>query len=406
VAYDIHRLLSAVLKFDASDLVLKADSPPLFRVYGEMIPIDAEPLTQVSISALIESLLTPQQREVFQRDLELDFSYEVPGVSRFRVNVFQQRGNMGLVARSIPFEIRTMEEIGLPAVCKSFCERPRGLVLMTGPTGSGKSTSLASMINYINHQRAEHIVTIEDPIEYVYEDDKSLINQRELGTDTHSFAQALKHVLRQDPDVILVGEMRDLETIALAITAAETGHLVFATLHTTDAIQTVDRIIDVFPTHQQQQIRVQLAVNLVGVVSQVLLKRADGNGRVAAFEAMVATSAVRNLIREGKTFQLGSIIQTGARQGMIDLDQSLARLAAYEVVELDIARDKSTDHGQFDQYFSHYQSERLAQQHAGASASAHPAQSGSDGVGTPASTGTAAPVTAAPASASPVRHQQ
>jgi twitching motility protein PilT len=363
VSYDIQRLLAAITKFDGSDLVLKADSPPLFRVYGELIPLDAETLTHDTVAALIETLLTPKQSEAFHRDLELDLSYELPNVSRFRVNVFQQRGHMGLVARAIPYEIRTMEEIGLPPICREFCERPRGLVLVTGPTGCGKSTSLAAMVNHINHTRAEHIVTVEDPIEYVYEDDRSLINQRELGGDTHSFAQALKHVLRQDPDVILVGEMRDLETIALAITAAETGHLVFATLHTTDAIQTVDRIIDVFPTHQQQQIRVQLAVNLLGVVSQTLLKRADGKGRVAAFETMVATSAVRNLIREGKTFQLASIIQTGSKHGMIDLDQSLARLAAYDEVTVEHARERAADPPQFDQFFQHYQTERLAKEH-------------------------------------------
>ncbi|MDX1932620.1 MAG: type IV pilus twitching motility protein PilT [Capsulimonadales bacterium] len=360
MAYDIQRLLSAIIKFDGSDLVLKADSPPLFRVYGELKPLNAEVLTHDSVAALIETLLTPKQSMIFHRDLELDFSYEIPGVSRYRVNIFQQRGNMGLVARAIPFDIRTMDEIGLPAICKQFCEMPRGLVLVTGPTGCGKSTSLASMINYINHSRAEHIVTIEDPIEYVYEDVQSLINQRELGTDTHTFAQALKHVLRQDPDVILVGEMRDLETIALAITAAETGHLVFATLHTTDAIQTVDRIIDVFPTHQQQQIRVQLAVNLVGVISQTLLKRADGKGRIAAFETMVATPAVRNLIREGKTFQLGSTIQIGAKDGMMDLDQSLARLVADGVVTREDAQDKCGQPTQFLQYLAYYQTEQLA----------------------------------------------
>ena len=360
MAYDIQRLLTAIIKFDGSDLVLKADSPPLFRVYGDLIPLEAEALNHDTVATLIESLLTPKQSETFHRDLELDFSYEIAGVSRYRVNIFQQRGNMGLVARAIPFEIRTMEEIGLPAVCKQFCELPRGLVLITGPTGCGKSTSLASMINYINHSRAEHIVTVEDPIEYVYEDVQSLINQRELGTDTHSFAQALKHVLRQDPDVILVGEMRDLETIALAITAAETGHLVFATLHTTDAIQTVDRIIDVFPTHQQQQIRVQLAVNLVGIVSQALLKKADGKGRIAAFETLVAISAVRNLIREGKTFQLGSVIQTGTNQGMMDLDQSLARLVVRGDVKLEDAREKCGQQAQFDQYVSYYTSEKMA----------------------------------------------
>jgi twitching motility protein PilT len=360
MAYDIQRLLSAIIKFDGSDLVLKADSPPLFRIYGELTPLAAEALTHDTVAALIETLLTPKQSEVFHRDLELDFAYEIPNVSRYRINIFQQRGNMGLVARAIPFQIRTMEEIGLPPVCKQLCELPRGLVLVTGPTGCGKSTSLASMINYINHSRAEHIITIEDPIEYVYEDNQSLINQRELGTDTHSFAQALKHVLRQDPDVILVGEMRDLETITLAITAAETGHLVFATLHTTDAIQTVDRIIDVFPTHQQQQIRVQLAVNLVGIVSQTLLKRADGKGRIAAFETMVASTAVRNLIREGKTFQLGSIIQIGAKEGMIDLDQSLARLTVEGVITREEAVEKCAQVLQYDQYLAHYQADLMS----------------------------------------------
>jgi twitching motility protein PilT len=360
MAYDIQKLLAAIIRFDGSDLVLKADSPPLFRIYGELKPLAAESLTHDTVAELIESLLTPRQSAIFHRDLELDFSYEIPDVSRYRINIFQQRGNMGLVARAIPFKIRTMEDIGLPPICKQFCDLPRGLVLVTGPTGCGKSTSLAAMVNYINHARTEHIVTIEDPIEYVYEDDQSLINQRELGTDTHSFAQALKHVLRQDPDVILVGEMRDLETIALAITAAETGHLVFATLHTTDAIQTVDRIIDVFPTHQQQQIRVQLAVNLIGVVSQSLLKRADGKGRIAAFETMVATPAVRNLIREGKTFQLGSIIQIGAKEGMVDLDQSLARLVAEGTVTHDDALEKCAQSLQFEQYLAHYQAEHMA----------------------------------------------
>jgi twitching motility protein PilT len=362
--YDINQLLAGVIKFDGSDLVLKADSPPLFRVYGDLHPINAESLTHDSVAALIETLLTPKQSEVFHRDLELDFSYELPGVSRYRINVFQQRGNMGLVARAIPFRISTLEEIGLPPVCTEFCERPRGLVLVTGPTGCGKSTSLAAMINYINHSRSEHIVTIEDPIEFVYEDDKSLIRQRELGTDTRSFNQALKHVLRQDPDVILVGEMRDLETIALAITAAETGHLVFATLHTTDAVQTVDRIIDVFPTHQQQQIRVQLAVNLVGIISQSLLRRADNKGRVAAFETLVAVSAVRNLIREGKTFQLTSTIQTGTKQGMMSLDQSLARLASGGVVTKETAREKASAAAMFDQFFGHFEAEKLAASNA------------------------------------------
>jgi twitching motility protein PilT len=251
------------------------------------------------------------------------------------------------VMRVIPSKVQSMEEINLPPVCKYFCEMPRGLVLVTGPTGCGKSTSLASMINFINESRSEHIMTVEDPVEFVHECKKSLINQRELGTDTLSFANALKYVLRQDPDVILVGEMRDLETIHLAITAAETGHLVFATLHTPDAVQTIDRIVDVFPTYQQAQVRQQLANNLVGVVSQNLLKRMDGKGRVAAFETLVNTPAVRNLIRESKTFQITSIVQTGAKQGMMTLDQYLAALVKRGLVERKEAMSRANNLKEF-----------------------------------------------------------
>jgi twitching motility protein PilT len=280
---------------------------------------------------------------MFERDMELDFAYEIPGVSRFRTNVMQQRETLTMCQRAIPFKVSTLEELNAPEALKDFCDRPRGLVLVTGPTGCGKSTTLAAAINYINNTRSEHIVTIEDPIEFVHEDKLSLINQRELGSDTHAFQNALRAVLRQDPDVILVGEMRDLETIGLAITAAETGHLVFATLHTTDAVQTVDRIIDVFPTHQQQQIRMQLSVNLIGVVSQTLLKKTDGKGRVAAWEVMTAISAIRNLIREAKTFQIGSAIQTGTRYGMQTLDQSLAALVRQGIVTEEAAMDKSSN---------------------------------------------------------------
>ncbi len=258
--------------------------------------------------------------------MELDFAYEIPWLARFRGNVYQQRGAVQVAFRVIPLHIQTIDELSLPPVTRYFAERPRGLVLVTGPAGSGKSTTQAAMIDYINSNYPVHIVTVEDPLEFIHEDREALINQRELDTDTLSFANALKFVLRQDPDVILIGEMRDLETIALAITAAETGHLVFGTLHTTDAVQTVDRVIDVFPTHQQQQIRMQMAVNLIGVISQTLVKRKDGTGRVAAFETMVAISAVRNLVREAKTYQINSIIQTGQRHGMITLDQSLADL--------------------------------------------------------------------------------
>jgi twitching motility protein PilT len=358
----IEDLLREIKVRDGSDLVLKANSRPLYRIYGDLLPVDTYPdvLAAEDVAELIHALLTHPQRTAFERDLELDFSYEIKGVSRFRVNVFQQQGSMGLVARAIPFEIRTLESIGAPEVLADLCEAPRGLVLVTGPTGCGKSSTLAGMIHYINQTRSEHIIAIEDPIEFVYTDKRSLINQRELGTDTHSFAEALRHVLRQDPDVILIGEMRDLETVALAITAAETGHLVFATLHTTDAVQTIDRIIDVFPTHQQQQIRVQLAVNLVGVVSQVLVKRPGGEGRVAAFEVLVATSAVRNLIREAKTYQLPSVIQTASNHGMVDLDQSLARLAAEGKADPDDARMKSANPSQFDQHVAYLEARATA----------------------------------------------
>lgn len=317
-------LLKFTVQNDGSDLLLKADSPPLVRIHGELRPVKLLPLRAEEVQELTYSILTDTQKRRFEEDLELDFAYEIPGVSRFRGNVFQQRETLGLSMRVIPFQVKTMDELGVPPVCKEFCERPRGLVLVTGPTGSGKSTTLAAMIDYINSKFPVHIVTIEDPIEFVHEDKKALINQRELHSDTLSFSNALRYVLRQDPDVILVGEMRDLETISLAITAAETGHLVLATLHTTDAVQTVDRIIDVFPQYQQNQVRMQLSVNLIGVVSQTLLRKADGKGRVAAFEVLVGVPAVRNLIREGKTHQIASLLQTGQKHGMMTMDQCLA----------------------------------------------------------------------------------
>jgi twitching motility protein PilT len=340
-------LLTEMVKVDGSDLVLKEGATPLFRVHGDLLPTQFPRLTAEQVQTLVYSIVSEKQREVFERMLELDLAHHIPNVSRFRVNVMQQRNAVTGCFRAIPLEIRTMEELNLPAVCRYFCERPRGLVLVTGPTGSGKTTSLAAMINYINERMAVHVMTVEDPVEFVHEDKKALINQRELGTDTLSFANALKFVLRQDPDVILVGEMRDLETIALAITAAETGHLVLGTLHTTDAVQTVDRIIDVFPTHQQQQVRMQMSVNLIGVVSQNLLKTADGLGRIAAFETMVAIPAIRNLIREAKTHQINSSIQTGARHGMMSLDQYLAELARKRIVKFEDAASKATNLQEF-----------------------------------------------------------
>lgn len=345
----IEDLLRRCVAMDGSDLHVKTETGKVYvRVYGELIPLDDVPhFSDAMFREAMAEMLRPEQLAKFDRDLELDFSLEIPEVSRFRGNMFQQKEHAQAVFRVIPFEIRTMEELQLPIACYDFIERPRGLVLVTGPAGSGKSTTLASMIDRINRTQQLHIMTVEDPIEFVHDDHTALINQRELDIDTLSFSNALKYVLRQDPDVILVGEMRDLETIHLAITAAETGHLVFATLHTVDALQTVDRIVDVFPTYQQQQVRMQLSVNLLGVVSQTLVKRKDGRGRIAAYELLNATSAVRNLIRENKTYQIGSIIQTGAKQKMQTLDQSLARLVESGFVDIEEAKSKAKDPAEF-----------------------------------------------------------
>ncbi|QHO70970.1 type IV pili twitching motility protein PilT [Marisediminicola antarctica] len=276
--------------------------------------------------AALYSLLSDPQKEVFERDLELDFAYTVTENARFRVNFYQQRGAIGAAFRIIPTDIKTLKDLGVPDTVAAFSKLARGLVLVTGPTGSGKSTTLAALIDLVNRTRADHIVTVEDPIEFLHNNQKSLVNQREVGGDTHSFAAALKHVLRQDPDVILVGELRDLETISVALTAAETGHLVFATLHTQDAAQTIDRVIDVFPPHQQDQVRAQLAATLRGVVCQTLVKRATGKGRVVATEVLVTTPAIANLIREGKTYQIASSMQAGRELGMYTMDQHLAEL--------------------------------------------------------------------------------
>jgi len=341
--------LKKCVDIDGSDLHFKTDTGKAYiRVHGDLHEVDAPEFNHEEFKKALFTVLSSHQIEKFHRDLELDFAYEISGLSRFRGNVYQQRGNVQAAFRVIPYEIQSMEDLHLPAACYDFIHRPRGLVLVTGPAGSGKTTSLAAMIDKINRTQPVHIMTVEDPVEYVHDDHYALINQRELDVDTLSFANALKYVLRQDPDVILVGEMRDLDTIHLAITAAETGHLVFGTLHTVDSIQTVDRIIDVFPTHQQQQIRMQLSVNLVGVVSQTLVKRKDGRGRVAAFEVMVASSAVRNLIRENKSYQIGSLIQTGSRQKMNTLDQALASLVDRSLVAKEDARHRAKDPQEFD----------------------------------------------------------
>ena len=317
-------LLRMMIDRGGSDLHIAVGSPPGIRQRGELMSIEgARVLTQRDTQAMILSLLSEEQRRRFETELELDFAYSIPGLSRFRANVFQQRNSMGAVFRVIPLKIPTIEELGLPKVARFLAERPRGLVLVTGPTGSGKSTTLAAMIDHVNATRSLHIMTMEDPIEFMHRNKKCYVNQREVGEDTHSFASALKRVLRQDPDVILVGEMRDLETISAAITAAETGHLVFATLHTTGGPATVDRIIDVFPPHQQQQVRMQLSGSLEGVMSQVLLRSTDGKSRVMAMEIMLGVPAISNLIREGKTHQMATIIQGGASLGMQTLDQHL-----------------------------------------------------------------------------------
>jgi twitching motility protein PilT len=322
----VPELLSKLLDRDGSDLHLTAGAPPTVRVHGDLVRLDEyPPMSPRALQGMVYAILPQKLRERFEQDLELDMSYSLPGRARFRVNVFMQRDALGAVFRVIPFEIKNIDELGLPPVVADLARFQRGFVVVTGPTGSGKSTTLASMVDVVNNERAGHIMTVEDPIEFLHKHKTCIVNQREIGADTHGFADALKHVLRQDPDVILVGEMRDLETIATAITAAETGHLVFATLHTQDAPQTIDRIIDVFPPHQQQQVRVQLSTTLQGVVTQQLIPTVDGHGRVAAIEVMVTTPAIRNLIREGKVHQIYSAMQAGGRFGMQTMDMSLAQ---------------------------------------------------------------------------------
>ena len=333
--------LEAMLALEASDLHLTVGAPPTVRVSGNLRPLPgAAKLDGPSLQRVLYAMLTQQQREVFEEELELDFSYALPGRARFRVNMYKQRESVGAAFRMIPYELKSLESLGIPPVVAQFSNLPRGFVLVTGPTGSGKSTTLASLIDIANTQRHDHIMTVEDPIEFLHRHRNCLVNQREVGTDTHSFAEALKHVLRQDPDIILVGEMRDLETIQVALTAAETGHLVFATLHTQDAAQTIDRVIDVFPPHQQQQIRQQLAGTIQGIVCQTLCKRQNEKGRVVAAEVLVATPAIRNLIREGKTHQIYSAMQAGAQFGMQTLDQHLAELVRTNAISFDEGMEK------------------------------------------------------------------
>ena len=341
---NVDDLLRTLLDRGGSDLHITAGSPPGLRIRGEIHPLEnCEPLTPKDTQDLILTLLSEEQRRRFDAELELDFAYSIPGLSRFRANVFQQRNSMGAVFRCIPLSIPSLDDLKLPKVCRFLAERPRGLVLVTGPTGSGKSTTLAAMIDHINATRPVHIVTLEDPIEFMHRNKKAYVNQREIGADTRSFASALRRVLRQDPDVILVGEMRDLETISAAITAAETGHLVLATLHTTGGPETVDRIIDVFPPHQQQQIRMQLSATLEGVLSQVLLQSADGVSRTMAMEIMLGVPAISNLIREGKTHQMPTIIHGAQSVGMQTLDQDIKRLLTAGLVTFDEAISKAKE---------------------------------------------------------------
>ncbi len=342
--HTVDDLLRLLLDRDGSDLHLTVGSPPGLRIRGEIVPVEStKPLTPKDTQDLILALLSEEQRRRFDAELELDFAYSIPGLSRFRANVFQQRNSMGAVFRRIPLAIPTLADLSLPKVCQFLAERPRGLVLVTGPTGSGKSTTLAAMIDHINATRPVHIVTLEDPIEFMHRNKRAYVNQREIGADTRSFSSALRRVLRQDPDVILVGEMRDLETISAAITAAETGHLVLATLHTTGGPETVDRVIDVFPPHQQQQVRMQLSATLEGVLSQVLLRTADGVGRVMAMEIMLGTPSIANLIREGKTHQMPTIIHGAQAVGMQTLDQDIKRLLQAGVVTFEEAISKAKD---------------------------------------------------------------
>src|SRR5713226_3054750 len=338
---DITHLLAFAVEQGASDCHLSSGEPPMLRIHGDLKKLDIPQLTREEVHNLVYDIMSDAQRKTFEQTHECDFSFELSSVARFRVNVFLQRKGEGAVFRMIPTKILTLEELGMPPILKQICSREKGLVLVTGPTGSGKSTTLAAMIDYLNNDFEGHILTIEDPIEFVHPSKKCLVNQRELGPHTYSFANALRAALREDPDIILLGEMRDLETIQLALTAAETGHLVFATLHTSSAPKTVDRVIDVFPPNQQAQIRAQFAESIEAVITQTLLKKKGGGGRVAALEIMTGTTAVRNLVREGKVHQLPGTIQVSQKDGMQTMDMSLQGLVARGVVSKEEAQAKS-----------------------------------------------------------------
>ena len=340
---DISRLLEAILKYEASDLHLTVGRPPAARVRGELHNLGNALLSADDTSKLMKSITSERHQQELSEKGGCDFGFAYADKCRFRVSVFKQKGCVGMVLRTIPSKIKTFEEIGLPPVIKDLCLRPRGLVLVTGPTGSGKTTSLATMIDFINTERSDHIITIEDPIEYFHNHKKCVVNQREVGADVSTFAEALRRALRQDPDVILVGEMRDLETISTAITAAETGHIVFGTLHTIGAAETINRIVDAFPTNQQEQIRTQLSATLQAVISQTLLPSADGKGRVAAFELMFVNDAIKSLMRKGETFKIGSHIQTGGKEGMILMDDFLFNLWRAQKINYNEMMKRSVD---------------------------------------------------------------
>jgi twitching motility protein PilT len=342
-AYSIDTLLEQMVAHNASDLHITVGSPPVLRLRGHLHRLDQLPrLSADETRQLLYRILSTEQQKQLELNRQIDLSYSIPGVARFRVNIFSQRESLAGAFRLIPTELKTLEDLGVPGSLYSLCDKPRGLVLVTGPTGSGKSTTLAALIDEINRNRADHIITIEDPIEFLHKHKRCIVNQRELGPDAVSFAEALRGALRQDPDVILLGEMRDLETIATALTAAETGHLVFATLHTQDAASTVDRLIDVFPAEQQGQVRAQIAGTLQGVVTQTLLPTADGQGRVPAVEVLFPDDAVRNLIRQAKIEQIYSVMQTGTKRGMMTLEQSLADLVLRGIVTEEIAVSRSS----------------------------------------------------------------
>ncbi len=338
---DITQLLAFAVKNKASDLHLSVGLPPMIRVHGDVRRINVDPLDHRQVHTMIYDIMNDSQRKVYEEMLEVDFAFEIEGLSRFRVNAFNQQRGAGAVFRTIPSKILTLDQLEAPRIFGELALRPRGLVLVTGPTGSGKSTTLAAMVNHLNENVFGHILTIEDPVEFIHESKKCLVNQREVGPDTHSFSNALRSALREDPDAILVGEMRDLETVRLALTAAETGHLVFGTLHTSGAAKTIDRIIDVFPPEEKDMVRAMLSESLLGVISQVLCRRKDGTGRIAAHEIMIGSNAIRNLIRENKIAQMYSALQTGQSVGMQTLDQNLQELLKRNLITPAEARSKA-----------------------------------------------------------------